>query len=74
MSVEIGGIGRKILRRLFIMKDSNFRKELKQILPLVLSYAADFYKLQESKNPNKVLDKIGWKNFANKCHEGFNFP
>lgn len=53
------------------MKKSSFKKELKQILPLVLSYAADFYKLQESKNPKKVLDEIGWKKFADKCHEGF---
>ena len=53
------------------MKNNDFKQELRQILPLVLSYAADFYKLQQSKNPNKVLDKIGWENFANKCHEGF---
>lgn len=53
------------------MNSRDFKKKLEKIIPLVLSYAADYYKLQPNRDPKKTLEKIGGKQFQNKCHEGF---
>jgi hypothetical protein len=51
--------------------ESTFKLKLERILPLILSYAADYYGLQSFNNLNSALEKIGEKTFVNKCHEGY---
>ncbi len=53
------------------MNNTQFKKRLEKIIPLVLSYAADHYKLRPNRDPKKTLEKIGERQFINKCHEGF---
>ncbi len=53
------------------MEEAEFKSEIEQILPLVLTYGADHYNPQQYGDPDTAMKKIGWANFANKCHEGF---
>ncbi len=53
------------------MKNRVFAKEVEEILPYVLTYASDFYKLKKIKDVDKLIKQIGISKFQNKCHEGF---
>ncbi len=53
------------------MNRLRFKKELETVIPLVLSYAADYYNLQQYESPEEALKKIGRTKFLNKCHKGF---
>lgn len=49
------------------MNPNKFKKEIKNIIPLVFTYGAAFYKLKQFSDLNKI-DKVG---FIRKCNEGF---
>jgi len=53
------------------MKEAEFRKKINRILPLVLTHATDFYGVKHRKDLALILEKIGQKNFTDKCNEGF---
>lgn len=53
------------------MNNIEFEKKLKELIPLVLRHASDFYELSKFKSLKQAFKSLRHEDFIEKCYEGF---